>query len=187
MSIYKGSFRVRDRGRLPHWETHDASYFVTFRLNDSLPIKVIARLKRERAQMLARATTAAQRMETRRAFGRRLDVFLDRGYGSGLRREHGGIVAGAMRHFDGIRYELLAWCVMPNHVHALIFVPGLAKLDAILHSWKSYTAHGIGRGVIWAREYCDHLVRGPAELERIGEYIRDNPERAGLRDWAFVG
>jgi REP element-mobilizing transposase RayT len=178
--------RIRDRGRMPHWEAADSSYFVTFRLRDSLPLEVIVRLKRERAQLLAKAITVAERMEANRAFGMRLDLFLDKGYGSGILREHGSVVAAALKHFDGSRYELIAWCVMPNHVHVLFFVPGLAELDAILHSWKSYAAHRIGR-VIWAREYFDHVIRGPGELERIGEYIRENPRKAGLRDWPFVG
>ena len=76
---------------------------------------------------------------------------------------------------------------MPNHVHVLLFVPGRAELDKIVHSWKSYTAHRIGRGVVWAREYYDHIVRSEAEFERTRQYIRANPYQAGLRDWAFVG
>src|SRR5256885_5237705 len=74
--------RVRDRGRMPHWEAAGSSYFVTFRLRDSLPIEVIGRLKEERAQLLAKANTAAERLEAHRAFGMRLDTFLDKGYGS---------------------------------------------------------------------------------------------------------
>ncbi len=185
--LYRSGLRIRHRGHLPHWEAPDSSYFVTFRLRDSLPADAASRLMRERARLLAKATTAAQKMEASRAFGRRLDRQLDAGHGSGILREHGAIVVEALKHFDGQRYSLLSWCVMPNHVHVLFYVPGLAKLDAILHSWKSYAAHSIGLGVIWAREYCDHVVRGPEELERISEYIRENPRRARLRDWPFVG
>jgi len=172
---------------MPHWEAPDSSYFVTFRLADSLPVDVIVRLKRERAELLAKATTAAERRAANHAFGTRLDTFLDKGYGSGILRQHGALVAEALKHFNGKRYELVTWCVMPNHVHVLFFVPGLARLDRIVHSWKSYTAHRIGRGVIWAREYFDHVVRGPHELETICEYIRANPRKAKLEDWPFVG
>ena len=161
--------RIRDHGRLPHWEADDASYFVTFRLHDSLPPQVIARLKNERTHLRATATTAAGRIAVNRAFGKLLDSFLDRGHGTGILREHGEVVANALRHFDGERYELQAWCVMPNHVHVLLFIAGHAHLDRVVHSWKSYTAHMIGRGVIWAREYYDHVVRGPAEFDRIRE------------------
>lgn len=185
--VYVGGLRTRDSGRLPHWEARDSSYFVTFRLRDSLPREVVAQLMRERARLLAKATSSAQRMEVGRAFGRRLDGLLDAGHGSGILREHGAVVAAALKHFDGQRYELLSWCVMPNHVHVLLSVPGLAKLERILHSWKSYTAHAIGLGEIWAKEYYDHLIRGPNEMEVIAEYIRANPLKAGLRDWPFVG
>jgi len=84
-------------------------------------------------------------------FGDRLDRYLDAGTCSAILREYGGLVADTLKYFDRQRYELDAWCVMPNHVHALIYVPGRAELDRILHSWKSYTAHRIGRGVIWQR------------------------------------
>jgi REP element-mobilizing transposase RayT len=185
--VFARGVRIRDSGRLPHWEAEDSSYFVTFRLRDSLPRAVAVQLLRERERLLAKATSSTQKMEVSRAFARRLDSFLDAGHGSGLLREHGQVVAEALKHFDGQRYALLSWCVMPNHVHVLLQVPGVARLDSILHSWKSYTAHQIGLGVIWAREYYDRVIRGAKELEETWEYIRANPEKAGLGDWPFVG
>src|SRR5204862_543873 len=118
--------------------------------------------------------------EINRAFGRQLDSYLDAGFGCAILTEHGALMANALKYFDGKRYELCAWCVMPNHVHALLFVPGRAELGKIVHSWKSYTAHRVGRGVLWAREYYDHIVRGSGELERTAEYIRANPYNAVL-------
>src|SRR6185436_12241393 len=139
--------RIRSRGTLPHWEIEDSTYFVTFRLRDSLPREVAVMLAREKERATQQATTAAQRAEINRLFGEQLDRYLDAGHGSAILSEHGALVADALKHFDGARYELLAWCVMPNHVHVLLFVPGRAELDKIVHSWKSYTAHAIGRGV----------------------------------------
>ncbi|HEV2718792.1 MAG TPA: transposase, partial [Thermoanaerobaculia bacterium] len=133
------------------------------------------------------ARTHAQRAEIKRMFGDRLGRYLDAGFGSAILREHGALVADALKYFDGQRYELNAWCVMPNHVHVLIYVSGRAELDRILHSWKSYTAHRIGRGVIWQREYFDRIVRGTKDLEAMRDYIHANPWRAGFRDWPFVG
>lgn len=83
------------------------------------------------------------------AFALRLDLYLDRGSGSCLLREHAELVANALRHFDGTRYALHAWCVMPNHVHVLFHVERGRDVPRILHSWKSYTSHEIGRGEIW--------------------------------------
>ncbi|HEY6136784.1 MAG TPA: transposase [Thermoanaerobaculia bacterium] len=143
-------------------------------------------LKRESQRAIQQCINAAQRAEVNRMSGERLDRYLDAGYGSTILREHGALIATALKHFDGQRYDLDAWCVMPNHVHVLLFIRGQAELDRIVHSWKSYTAHRIGRGVIWAREYYDRIVRDARELERTRSYIRENPFKAGLRDWPFV-
>ena len=76
---------------------------------------------------------------------------------------------------------------MPNHVHVLMRVHDGTDLQRIIHSWKSYTAHQIGKGVIWQREYFDRVVRGPADYVRMKAYIRANPWKAGLIDWPWVG
>ena len=55
------------------------------------------------------------------------------------------MVASALRHFDGERYRLLAWCIMPNHVHGLVETSESWPLAAIVHSWKSYTANQLNR------------------------------------------
>lgn len=68
------------------------------------------------------------------------------------------IVQRALQCFDGERYELGAWVVMPNHVHVVIRpFPGEA-LAKILHSWKSFTSHQINQqlgrsGPLWHRGY----------------------------------
>jgi len=178
---------IRSRGMLPHWEVEDSTYFVTFRLKDSLPRDVALMLARDRDRALRQAKTDAQRAEVNRFFADRLDRYLDVGCGSAILTQHGGLVVDALKHFGGQRYQLDAWCVMPNHVHVLLFVSGRAKLDKIVHSWKSYTAHQIGLGVIWQREYFDRIVRDPDELERVRDYIHANPLKAELTDWPFVG
>ena len=105
-----------------------------------------------------------------------------------------GIVRDALRHFDGQRYHLHAWCIMPNHVHAVVTPWGEHSLSAILHSWKSFTAHAINkarrtRGEVWERESFDHLVRSPESLSRFIGYVERNPIEAGLctepEQWPF--
>lgn len=179
--------RIRSRGKMPHWEILDSTYFVTFRLRDSLPKDVALMLARERERAIRQCLNATQHAKVNRMFGERLDRYLDAGSGSSILREHGALIAAALRHFDGQRYDLDAWCVMPNHVHVLLFIPGQAQLDRVVHSWKSYTAHRIGLGVIWAREYYDRIVRDSRELERTRSYIRENPFKAGLKSWPYVG
>jgi REP element-mobilizing transposase RayT len=178
---------IKSRGRLPHWQADNATYFVTFRLRDSLPRAVTDALLGEREHLVRTCANSVERARLDAAFALRLDEELDRGAGSCLLSEHGQTVENAMRHFDGDRYQLHAWCVMPNHVHVLLHVGRGSDVPRIVHSWKSFTAHQIGRGVIWQREYFDRLMRSPEDYVRTREYIRGNPGKAGLIDWPWVG
>jgi REP element-mobilizing transposase RayT len=101
------------------------------------------------------------------------------------------IVADSLLYFDGLRYDLYAWCVMPNHVHVVFRPLSNYGLGDILHSWKSFSAKEINRalgtsGEFWQREFYDHLVRNQEEFERITQYVADNPAKAGLEDWRWV-
>ena len=95
-------------------------------------------------------------------------------------------------YFDGTRYELMAWCIMPNHVHAIVQpLPGY-DLSQITHSWKSFTAHeanGILQrsGEFWQPESYDHLIRDEADFQHCLYYLLSNPEKAGLVNWPWVG
>src|SRR5207248_2311670 len=99
--------------------------------------------------------------------------WLDQGHGSCLLRdpEVAEIVANALRHFDGQRYFLDGFVIMPNHVHALFQPISGFTLSDLLHSWKSFTAHGIKRalasnaGAIWQDESFDRIVRNWEELQ----------------------
>jgi REP element-mobilizing transposase RayT len=179
--------KIHSRGRLPHWEVDDAVYSVTFRLRDALPRAVAQALMLERARMLRGVTTDAERVRLDHAFSIRLDHYLDQSHGSCILREHGELVATALKYFDGIRYDLHAWCVMPNHVHVMIYVARGRDVPQILHSWKSYTAHEIGRGVIWQREYFDRVIRSPRDFSDTRAYIHGNPAKAGLVNWPWIG
>jgi len=190
---------TRTRGYLPHVEGREAIYFVTFRLADSLPKELVPQLLKERDTIqnarLSDVTTAGDlaRLEELRALMKNAERCLDRGHGHCYLRDSrvAYIVAEALRHFHGQRYRLFAWCVMPNHVHVLFSPLPEHTLDAILHSWKSYSAHRANAllartGHFWQREYFDHLVRDQSSLRRITQYIRDNPQRAGLVNWPWV-
>ncbi|HYI12107.1 MAG TPA: transposase [Thermoanaerobaculia bacterium] len=178
--------RIHSRGCLPHWRVDNAVYFITFRLHDSLPPDVADNLRRERVQSLRDCRTAVDRAKLDAAFSLRLDWHLDQHWGSCILREHGELVAGALKYFDGERYTLHSWCVMPNHVHVMFHVVRGDDVPWIMHSWKSYTAHEIG-GKVWQKEYFDRIIRSPREWTSTAAYIRDNPGKAGLRDWPWVG
>ena len=183
------------RGRLPHWEAERGTYFVTFRLADSLPQPVRESFEFERqdiiktAQQQGRELTSAERKRLDQLFSERIDQHLDRGAGAChlARPEVADLVARALQHFDGKRYRLEAWCVMPNHVHAVFTTFPGHFLDKILHSWKSFTANQANRilgltSPFWQREYYDRLVRNGTERNRFIRYVVDNPVRANLRN-----
>jgi REP element-mobilizing transposase RayT len=190
---------TRSRGYLPHLEAQEAVYFVTFRLADSLPKELVLQLLKERDAIekagLAGTTSPGDlsRLRELRALMKKAERCLDRGLGRCHLRDSrvASIVAQALRHFHGQRYRLFAWCVMPNHVHVLFSPLREHTLEAILHSWKSYSAHQANAllartGTFWQREYFDHLVRDQSSLQKITQYIRDNPKRAGLLNWPWI-
>ncbi len=191
---------IRGRGYLPHWEGERAIYFVTFRLADSLPRELMERIRRER-ETFERAEKAGVSVAADRVRAAKLHDLLqeaqrrlDEGLGACYLREAriAKIVADAIQHFHQERYVIWAWCVMPNHVHVLVSLMEGHTLERVLHGWKSYSAHEankvLGRaGHFWQREYFDHLVRNESSRMRITEYILQNPGKAGLRDWGWVG
>lgn len=204
MTIFSAS--IRSRGYLPHWEKDLAVYFVTFRLADSLPQKLIAEIRKER-ELLQRTIFVAPasrrlssplppdrtRLKKLNALLRRAETCLDKGLGHCYMRlpDVAGIVARAIQHFDGDRYRLFAWCVMPNHVHILFSPSSKSTLASTLQSWKSYSAHHANAalhrsGVFWQREYFDHLVRSESHVFKFAKYIEQNPAKAGLRNWPWV-
>jgi REP element-mobilizing transposase RayT len=191
---------VRNRGYLPHFEMPDGRYFVTFRLADSLPQEVYRKLQNERQQALNAAQNSGARatiVELNRvaeAYSLRLDAYLDEGKGSSALRnaEAAQIVADALHFFDCDRYRLHAWCVMPNHVHAVLQPLGDHGLSKIMQSLKRFTAREINRisgktGGFWQPEYYDHLIRDENDLWTKIRYVLENPARAGLRDWPWSG
>jgi DNA polymerase-3 subunit alpha len=94
-------------------------------------------------------------------------------------------VENALRHFDGDRYLLGGYVIMPNHVHILVRPAMEHKLPDILQSWKSFTAKEanklLGRtGEFWQPESFDHIVRSEQQLEKFSRYIEENPVKTGL-------
>jgi REP element-mobilizing transposase RayT len=194
-----GEVRIRQRGRLPHWEQDSGLYFITFHLADSLPRRVLEKIA-ERHCILnavkhagARLLPAQERMLAEYSPAK-IEEYFDRGAGACSLADPriAELIAETLRFWDGKRYRLIAWCVMPNHVHVVCrLLPG-QELRVVLQSWKSYTARRSNRilartGVFWQREYYDRLIRNQDEFERAVRYVVSNPERAGLNGWKWVG
>jgi len=187
------------RGYLPPLKRAGATYFVTFRLADSLPHEAREQMAyRFRAQHetvkesdVETADEAARRAAQRAVFVR-MKAWLDAGAGSCLLGEPGAaeLMAGALRHFAGVRYGLHAWVVMPNHVHVLVEPMGEYLLGDIVGSWKQFVARRVGQwgkqaetGPFWQRESYDRWARDDTERTRIvALYRTQSGEGRALRE-----
>jgi REP element-mobilizing transposase RayT len=176
---------------LPHWRQEGATYFVTFRLADSLPqakLDELANLKRdwERQHPLPRSHDIL-RLLARQAT-ERIERWLDQGMGACVLKDNSlaAIVAAAMHHFDADRYELDCFVIMPNHVHALLRpLDSEYALEDIVGSWKKFSARLVNRalgrdGELWQEEIYDRIIRDEEHLWRTIQYVANNPDRAGL-------
>ena len=161
-----------ERGFLPHYDVPNVTQFVTFGLADSVP-----------AHAWERILAAADGRERRR----RLEAALDQHYGAcHLRRpEIAKLVEGALLCFHGHRYKLRAWCVMPNHVHALFHVTDV-PMSEIVDSWKSFTSREANRLLrhpgqrFWHPDYFDIFQRNGDHEIRTVRYVEQNPCKAKL-------
>jgi len=176
---------------LPHWQQEDTTYFITFRLADSLPQKKLEQWISQREAWLEthqEPYTDMEKNEYHHLFSEKIQNWLDAGSGACLLAtpEVSKLVSNALKHFDGERYTLGEWVVMPNHIHALLTPTHGHCLDDILQTWKSFTAHEINKlngtsGQIWQHESYDHIVRSPKQLEHFADYINSNPAKAGIK------
>lgn len=237
-----------DRGYLPDWRAQDRSYFVTFRLEGTLPQEVLRQFQAEREALLAKAKatggisqrsvaetdtdgpagkpalrpvgkpalrpagqpalrnadfpvgeglTKEDRQRLFELYSEKIEAYLDAGRGDCWLKDSriGELTAGALRFFDGQRYDIGSWVVMPNHVHVIVRPLGKHLLDEIVKSWKGFTGREANKLLgrtgepFWAREYYDHLIRDDAERARLSDYIHDNPVKVGLcgrwEDWPW--
>ena len=200
------------RRHLPHWYVPGAMHFVTFRLAGTLPKEVLEELKQRKETLLQKKpppgmSSGAYRERTHKQLFAAYDKYLDKQRDIVWLSDPriAGLVRTSLHHLHPEKYFLLAYTIMPNHVHVL-FLPrerasippdldtlepgeaddALGPLSGIMHSLKSYTAHKankiLGRqGAFWQHESYDHWVRDEDELERIVAYINANPVTANLR------
>jgi len=173
----------RSRGYLPHFDQPRLVQALTFRLHDAVPDAVLQSWKAELARVERLPAARSAEVEIRK----RLLRYEDAGHGACWLRDErlASLVENALLHFDDQRYRLIAWCVMPNHVHALVETREGWPLTDIVQSWKSYTAHAANKilrrsGDFWAREYYDRFLRDDRHFRNAVEYIEENPVKAKL-------
>ena len=201
--VFDASMDLRiTEGKLPHWFQPGVTYFITWRTDDSIPRDVLDLWVRRRDDWLRRhgidplaprwsarldELPNCQQHEFHATFSREFLEYLDRGYGACVlrRTELAAIVADSLRHFDGQRYVLADFVVMPNHVHLQACLLGATDVQEQCYSWKKFTATKINRvlgqrGRFWHEESFDHLVRTPEYFGHFRRYIADNGNQAGL-------
>jgi putative transposase len=181
---------------LPDWQQKGSTYFITFRLADSIPTRLRTRWEEER-QVWLRFHPEPWNTETEQEYHKRftsaIECWLDAGYGSCVLRQVdcARIVNNALRHFDRQRLALISSVVMPNHVHALLIQNADHPLEHLLHSWKTFSSRNINRlvgrsGTLWQRTYFDRLVRDEKHFRNCVRYIRRNPEKAHLKPGEYI-
>jgi putative transposase len=139
--------RWYSRGYLPHFDAPGLIQHITFHLADSLPADALERMQAESDTLPQSRRLAARR--------KRIQSLLDSGLGHCVLAEAAcaDIVQASLPFGDGTRYRLLAWVVMPNHVHVLIEQLTGWPLAKVVQSWKRHTArriHRLGYGLCQA-------------------------------------
>jgi REP element-mobilizing transposase RayT len=200
------SYKPEYRRNLPHIQPKGATFFVTFRLVDSVPRAVQKRWKEEKdalEQELSRLQDEGERARRRKQFHRQRFSELEQLLDDSKDGEHwlkdpalAQIVCESLHYRDGQVFRLDAYCVMSNHVHAL-FMPltedneeeAFHALQKIMHSLKRITAIECNKrlrreGGFWDSESFDHYIRDHDEWVRILHYILKNSVKAGIvSDW----
>ncbi len=210
------------RRNLPHIHPSNAVFFITFRLAGTLPLQVIQRLRQQRERELNRCKAKFksnsiklknERYAIQKKYFGKFDALLDEPYMGPVWLANPGIaqiVKDKLHAFDGVRYKLIAYIIMPNHVH-LVFDTKIFKVKQqnrqsenkkrkyypvakIMQLIKGNTSFKCNRllkrkGQFWHYESYDHVVRNFDELIRIIKYVLYNPVKAGLvaywKDWPF--
>ena len=180
---------------LPHWRQDGATYFVTFRLHDSIPQHQLQALKRWRT-LWEENHPEPRSEETWSRFASeitaRTDRYLDQGYGECVfqERELADVMAESMLKFQNQRYLLSCFTVMPNHIHLAICPQPGFKLEELMQAMKGYVARKVNRilgrcGRLWEQESYDRIIRDEEHLWRVVQYIGNNACAAGLarRTW----
>ena len=205
------------RHRLPHIQPEGFCFFVTFRLADSIPKIKLKHLQDSYYNALQQINIHEDGigkniliLELRKKYLIKYDELLDQiksGKHYLKRDEIASIVAEQIERFDGTYYDLLAYCIMSNHVHLLIdcsvqiksndFDESYTQLDQIMHRIKGASSRFCNQalhktGKFWEHESYDIYIRDEKMLQNVISYILENPVKDKIvnhwRDykWTYV-
>jgi putative transposase len=159
------------RGYLPHFDANTLLQHVVFHAFDALEGNVFAQVCSKPAEI--RPSLVDQALDSS-CFGQ---TFSD--------CDCADVMQSVLRFFDGDRYDLQAWCVMPNHVHVVLVTAPDVLLGQIIKSWKYAAALRINKlrgtsGPVFAKDYFDRFMRNLKQAETAIHYVEANPVKANL-------
>lgn len=167
MQTHRG---IYNRGYLPHIDLPGLIQHVRFHLAGAIPAHVARMLECRHKRDRIRLT----------------EEVLDRGSPTlRLADFEADIVESALLYFDRVRYDLISWAIMPNHVHVCFRQVSGWPLEKVLHSWKRHSSRAINdskhsTGRTWERDYYDKAIRTERQLRNTVRYIEQNPVKARL-------
>lgn len=197
---WRGDFWNYERN-LPHWRQPGVTYFITFRLNDSLPREVVEAAKREKQTWDLRLSQQPKPDELlqedyaawQRRTWRKMESVMDQGHGACLlqRPEIRRIVADALLFFEGERSSMDGFVLMPNHVHLVARALSDWQIEEVLKSWKGFTSRQINqilglKGQLWQEDNWNRVIRDEEHWLKVMRYIANTPAKASLRDGQFT-
>lgn len=196
------------RRNLPHIDMPGALTFVTFRLKDSMPAEVVKCWHDEIDSWLNAHGFRGQSVESvltsssiNGDLKRELNFFKHRRWHGHLDACHGKCilrdaelrdeVSQSLLHFNGERYDVERFVIMPNHVHVLIQMRTGFGLRKQFREIQRYSAREINKrlgqsGDLWQGEPFDHIVRSETQFEYLQNYINDNPKKANLSEGEYT-
>jgi REP-associated tyrosine transposase len=188
---------------LPHWHPPGRSIFLTWRLEGSLPRKVIEKLRITRQQLsqhkpLSKGWTNDRRVLEYKILFAKVDAILDKAETGPVWLKEvaiANLIQETLLERYAYLYRLQAYVVMANHLHVFLNPEKESTIASITKNIKGYTAREanklLGRTgkTFWQDESFDHWARDRAEFFRIVKYIERNPVKARLvekpEDWRW--
>ena len=180
-------------GHLPHWSQYKKIYAVTFRLHDSLPLKVLKAFQKQCVEMIGEEI---HNFKSKRdvLLQKKMMEYMDAGYGECLLRHKDirNIVEAAFEYISQTNVRVHAFVIMPNHVHCVLETLNEAEIQNVMHSIKGFTGTRINaylhrKGCVWQREYYDRIIRTPNHYANTILYILSNPRNCKEGEYSLGG
>jgi REP element-mobilizing transposase RayT len=196
------------RRNLPHYQQLGYVYFITARLAGTIPRSVYEKIRKNYSKELVKVSGYKNLTKRRRLYYelqeksfQTYDSILDKSmYGEKWLSDKpvASLLKKSLHFRDEKEYELYAYTIMPNHIHLIIKPILLSKSESasnrdenkfivtkIIGNFKKFTGREANKilkrsGQFWQHESYDHLIRGVRELQKLTEYILNNPVKAKL-------